>query len=44
MTGKSHTDPSATGFALEVMRHMNDACARWTKETNIFFSIYGSPH
>ena len=43
MTGKSHTDPSATGFALEVMRHMNDACARWTKGTNIFFSIYGSP-
>ena len=43
MTGNSHTDPSATGFALEVMRHMNDACARWTKETNIFFSIYGSP-
>ena len=43
MTGKSHTDPSATGFALEVMQHMNDACARWTKETNIFFSIYGSP-
>ena len=43
MTGKSHTDPSATGFALEVMRHMNDACARWTKETNVFFSIYGSP-
>ena len=43
MTGKSHTDPSATGFALEIMRHMNDACARWTKETNIFFSIYGSP-
>ena len=43
MTGKSHTDPSATGFALEVMRHMNEACARWTKETDIFFSIYGSP-
>ena len=43
MTGKSHTDPSATGFALDVMRHMNDACARWTRETNIFFSIYGSP-
>ena len=43
MTGKSHTDPSATGFALDVMRHMNEACARWTKETDIFFSIYGSP-
>ena len=43
MTGKSHTDPSATGFALEVMKHMNAACAKWTEKTNIFFSIYGSP-
>ncbi len=43
MTGKSHTDPSATGFALEVMKHMNAACAAWTEKTNIFFSIYGSP-
>ena len=43
MTGKSHTDPSATGFALEVMKHMNAACAKWTAKTNIFFSIYGSP-
>ncbi len=43
MTGKSHTDPEATPFALEVMKHMNEACAKWYKETNIFFSIYGSP-
>lgn len=43
MTGKSHTDPSATGFALEVMQHMNEACEKWTKETDIMFSIYGSP-
>lgn len=43
MTGKSHTDPEATPFALEVMKHMNEACDRWTKETNIAFSIYGSP-
>ncbi len=43
MTGKSHTDPSATGFAIEVMKHMNEACEKWTKETNIAFSIYGSP-
>ncbi len=43
MTGKSHTDPSATGFALEIMKHMNAACAKWTEQTNIFFSIYGSP-
>ena len=43
MTGKSHTDPEATPFALEVMQHMNDACDKWKEETNIAFSIYGSP-
>ena len=43
MTGKSHTDPSAKPFALEVMRYMNQACDRWREETNIGFSIYGSP-
>lgn len=43
MTGKSHTDPEATPFALDVMKYMNDACDRWTKETNITFSIYGAP-
>ena len=43
MKGKSHTDPEATPFALDVMQHMNDKCAEWTKEHNIFFSIYGSP-
>ncbi len=43
MTGKPHTDPSATGFALDVMRYMNAACEKWKKETNIAFSIYGSP-
>ena len=43
MTGKSHTDPEATPFALEVMKYMNAACDRWKAETNIAFSIYGSP-
>ena len=43
MTGKSHTDPSATPFALEVMRHMNDACEKWKKETTIGFGLYGTP-
>lgn len=43
MTGKSHTDPSATPFALEVMQRMNDACTKWKNETNIGFSIYGTP-
>ena len=43
MTGKSHTDPVATPFALEVMQHLNDACAKWKEETNIDFSLYGTP-
>ena len=43
MTGKSHTDPEATPFALDVMKHMNEACDKWKEETNIAFSIYGSP-
>ena len=43
MTGKSHTDPQATPFALEIMKHMNDACAKWKAEHNIDFSLYGTP-
>ena len=43
MTGKSHTDESATPFALEVMKHMNDACNKWKHETSIGFGIYGTP-
>ncbi len=43
MTGKSHTDPSATPFALHVMQHMNDACKKWKAEHNIDFSLYGTP-
>lgn len=43
MTGKSHTDPEATPFALEVMQHMNDACKKWREESNIDFSLYGTP-
>ena len=43
MTGKSHTDPSATPFALDVMRYLNAACAKWRAETHIDFSLYGPP-
>ena len=43
MTGKSHTDPEATPFALEVMQRMNQACRRWQDETDIAFSLYGTP-
>ena len=43
MTGKSHTDPEATPFALEVMKKLNEACAKWKADTNIDFSLYGTP-
>ena len=43
MTGKSHTNPEATPFALAVMQHLNDACDKWKTETNIAFSVYGTP-
>ena len=43
MTGRSHTDPAAKPFALEVMQHMNDACAKWKAESDIDFSLYGTP-
>ena len=43
MTGKSHTDPAAKPFALQVMQHMNDACSKWKAESNIDFSLYGTP-
>ena len=43
MTGHSHTDEAATPFALAVMQHMNDKCAQWKEESNIDFSLYGTP-
>ena len=43
MTGKSHTYPSATPFALQVMQRMNDKCAQWKAAENIDYSLYGTP-
>ena len=43
MTGKSHTDPSATPFALSIMQKMNDKCSEWKKLENIDYSLYGTP-
>ena len=43
MTGKSHTDPSAPPFALQVMQRMNDKCAQWKAAENIDYSLYGTP-
>ena len=43
MTGKSHTDPEATPFALSIMERMNQKCAEWKAAENIDYSIYGTP-
>ncbi|MBQ0039262.1 anaerobic ribonucleoside-triphosphate reductase [Treponema sp.] len=43
MTGKSHTDPEAKPFALEVMHALNDACKKWKAAEHIDYSVYGTP-
>ena len=43
MTGKSHTDPEAKPFALQIMTRLNDACKSWKAASNIDFSLYGTP-
>ena len=43
MTGKSHTDPAATPFALEIMNALNAACKKWKAQHNVAFSLYGTP-
>lgn len=42
MTGHSHTGEGKE-FGLEVMQHLNDACAKWKKEEDIDYSVYGTP-
>ena len=43
MPGKSHTDPAATPFALDIMQKMNDKCKEWKTAENIDYSLYGTP-
>ena len=43
MTGRSHTDPVATPFALNIMQRMNDKCKEWKNAENIDYSLYGTP-
>lgn len=43
MKGVSHTDADGKEFALKVMQFLNDKCAKWKEETNIAFSLYGTP-
>ena len=43
LTGKSHTDPEVKDFALSILEHMNEACKKWKSESNVDFSLYGTP-
>ena len=43
MTGHSHTEKEGTPFAMAVMQYMNDKCAEWKAESDIDFSLYGTP-
>ena len=43
MTKESHTSEKGQEFGLKVMQHLNDACNKWKQETNIDFSVYGTP-
>ena len=44
MTGHSHTDNGkGKEFGLEVMRKLNDMCAKWKAEEDIDYSVYGTP-
>ena len=43
MKGVTHTKSEGTEFALEVMKHLNNICKKWAAETNIDFSLYGTP-
>ena len=43
MTGKSHTDPEALPFAIEILQALNDKAAKWREEENVAYSVYSSP-
>lgn len=43
MTGKSHTDPESTPFALAIMNHMNEKLKEWNEQHYIGFALYGTP-
>ena len=43
LTGKSHTDQEVTPLAIQIMQHMNDACAAWKAAENVDYSLYGTP-
>ena len=43
MTGLNLTDKEGEAFGMRVMNLLNDKCAKWKKEENIDYSVYGTP-
>ncbi len=43
MTGKSHTTLEGQEFALKVMNKLKSSTEKWSKETNLSFTLYGTP-
>lgn len=43
MTGHSHSEAEGRDFGIKVMQHLTDTCAKWRQDTNISFSLYGTP-
>ncbi len=43
MRGVAHTNKAGQEFALTLMNKLRDVTAKWKKETNIGFALYGTP-
>ena len=43
LNGKKLTEPEGEELGLQIMRRLNDACAKWKKAENIDYSLYGTP-
>lgn len=43
MTGHSHSETEGHDFGIKIMKYLTDTCAKWRQDTNISFSLYGTP-
>ena len=43
LIGKKLTEKEGKELGLEIMQKLNDYCAKWKKEENIDYSLYGTP-
>ena len=43
LIGKKLTEEEGKALGLQIMKKLNEACAKWKAEENIDYSIYGTP-